>query len=193
MIGFGKKGKKAQRGNPFQNCCKTDNNCLGARGETLAVQYLKKQHYRILARNFQTKQGEIDIIARHGNWIAFVEVKTRTCRDDTQSRFGTAATAVNAKKQQHIILAARQYLYMYPSHARPRLDVIEIYLSPCARAALLQCNERKARHFTDARVVWIQNAFGDDAHMEYSPVRSIENKLTHQSYKNRKLFSFFRK
>lgn len=193
MIGFGKKEKKAQRVSPFQNCCKTDNNCLGARGETLAVQYLKKQHCRILARNFQTRQGEIDIIARHGDYIAFIEVKTRTCRDDTHIRFGTAATAVNAKKQQHIILAARQYLYMYPSHARPRLDVIEIYLSPCARAALLQCNERKARHFTDARVVWIQNAFGDDAHMEYSPVRSIENKLTHQSYKNRKLFSFFRK
>lgn len=153
---------------------------MGARGETLAVQYLKKQHCRILARNFQTRQGEIDIIARHGDHIAFIEVKTRTCRDDTHIRFGTAATAVNAKKRQHMILAARQYLCMYPSHARPRLDVIEIYLSPGSRTTLLQCNERKARHFTDAHIVWIQNAFGACAHMEYFPVRSTKNKLGHK-------------
>jgi len=57
----------------------TDKQKLGKRGEDLALTFLKKKHYKILARNFRAKRfGEIDIVACNKNQIVFVEVKTKS-------------------------------------------------------------------------------------------------------------------
>src|SRR3982751_3743722 len=66
----------------------------GRRGEKLAVKFLRQQGYKILYRNFRGRTGgEIDIVARHGDTLVFVEVKTRTRED-----FGRALDAVDREK-----------------------------------------------------------------------------------------------
>lgn len=81
------------------------NQSVGKLGEDLVCSHLKKNGYKILARNYRFRLGEIDIIAAKKNHTAFVEVKTRN--SDT---FGTPAEAVGARKQKSIILAAQQYI-----------------------------------------------------------------------------------
>lgn len=78
---------------------------LGCFGEDFAEQVLKLDHYRIVARNYRCKEGEIDIIAEKDDELFFIEVKTRR-----NQAFGTPAEAVDWKKQQHLRKAARQYL-----------------------------------------------------------------------------------
>lgn len=68
---------------------------LGIKGERLTIKYLKKQGYKILEKNYSTKFGEADIIAKKDNNIVFVEVKTRT-----SERFGTPSQAVGYDKQR---------------------------------------------------------------------------------------------
>ncbi len=97
---------------------------LGARGEEIAVVFLRKQRYRILERNFTTPLGEIDIIARKGRTLAFVEVKTRS-----SLAFGSPAEAVGMRKQQQIIKAAKWYLASgQGNRLQPRFDVISVLL-----------------------------------------------------------------
>ena len=72
-------------------------NTLGKEGEALAVSFCRKKGYRILEKNYRTVFGEIDIIARDGEMIVFIEVKTRT--DDT---FGYPFEAVDARKREKI-------------------------------------------------------------------------------------------
>ena len=78
---------------------------LGALGERLACHELRRRGYAILARSFRTRHGEIDIVARDGDVLVFVEVKTRASR-----RYGTALEAVTAGKQRRIAAMARSYL-----------------------------------------------------------------------------------
>lgn len=95
---------------------------LGRWGEQLAVRYLKRRLYRIVDTNFRAPTGEIDIIARRGKMIAFVEVKTRR-----SNRCGEAVEAVNARKQRQIIRTAQWYLAQHgESSLQPRFDVIAI-------------------------------------------------------------------
>ncbi len=81
----------------------------GRRGEEEAVRFLRSSGYRIVEQNFRSRHGEIDIVAidRKGKreTVVFVEVKTRT-----SERFGTAAEAVDARKQRHIINASHDFL-----------------------------------------------------------------------------------
>lgn len=77
---------------------------IGALGEEAAVKALRKNGYKILERNFRTKTGEIDIIAKDGEYTCFVEVKLRKRND-----FGTPADAINEKKRQRIVSAAKLY------------------------------------------------------------------------------------
>jgi putative endonuclease len=74
-------------------------------GEAAAIQYLQAQGYRILERNYRCRFGEIDVIARDGAVLAFIEVKTRRSR-----AFGPPAMAVTLRKQRHIIKASQLYL-----------------------------------------------------------------------------------
>ena len=73
-----------------------NNHELGKEGETRAVEFLWKKGYRILERNFRTKRGEIDIIARNRKEIIFVEVKTRKNLD-----YGFPSESVNDNKQKN--------------------------------------------------------------------------------------------
>lgn len=95
---------------------------LGRKGENLAASFLKKKGYRILATNFQVKQGEVDIIAQHRGDLVFVEVKTRST-----DAFGHPAEAVTVKKQQQIIRAAMVYLSQQNLFdASARFDVVSV-------------------------------------------------------------------
>src|SRR6185437_15717765 len=75
---------------------------LGRKGEDLAHRYLRYAGYRVVARNYRPGQdSEIDIVARDGGKLVFVEVKTRTSAD-----FGSPDRAIDREKQRHILRAA---------------------------------------------------------------------------------------
>ena len=92
---------------------------FGVRAERLARLYLRCKGYRILERGYRTPVGEIDIIARRGTALAFVEVKAR---NDLE----TAAHAIGARQQARITRAARAYIARHPDYADfdLRFDVI---------------------------------------------------------------------
>jgi len=95
----------------------------GKNGEELAVQYLEKQGYAIVERNYRVRAGEIDIIARDGEFLVFVEVKTRR-----SNRFGSPFEAVDFRKQQQIIRVARMYLARHGGeNYAVRFDVAAVY------------------------------------------------------------------
>ena len=95
---------------------------LGSFGEDVAREYLKKKGYKILGMNFSCRLGEIDIIARKGRYIVFVEVKLRK-----DASHGQAMEFVTAAKQHRLILATEFYLQRNPTRLQPRFDVIEVY------------------------------------------------------------------
>lgn len=95
---------------------------LGQRGEEQAARYLRLRGYRIVERNYRCRFGEIDLIARRGGFLVFVEVKQR--RD---ARFAEAREFVTAEKQRRILAAAQVYLAAEPCELQPRFDVIEVY------------------------------------------------------------------
>lgn len=97
---------------------------LGALGERLAAEHLERQGYRILERNFRCRMGELDLIARRGNDLVFVEVKLR--KDVSH---GEAREFVTASKQRKLLLTAEYYLSARPwaQDLQARFDVIEVY------------------------------------------------------------------
>ncbi len=97
---------------------------MGNRREEQAVSFLRKKGYRILARNFYCRQGEIDIIGEHEGYLVFIEVKYRGGRG-----CGDPAEAVDWRKQQKLYRAARYYLYKngYEEDKACRFDVIALY------------------------------------------------------------------
>src|SRR6266576_1263233 len=95
---------------------------LGISGEDLACDELRRRGYAILDRRYRTRFGEIDIIARDGDTIVFVEVKARLTDD-----FGGAAAAVTRWKQRRIAGMAVDYLSRRRLHECPcRFDVVTI-------------------------------------------------------------------
>ena len=95
---------------------------LGNSGEKLAVKYLKKNKYEILATNFTTHVGEIDIIAKDNEYIVFIEVKTRT-----SDLFGAPSEAVNREKQRKYGKVAQEFLIKNRLTDSPcRFDVVEV-------------------------------------------------------------------
>jgi len=78
---------------------------LGRRGEKLAADFLREQGYKILESNYRCKVGEIDIIARQGELIVFVEVKT-----SGTDRFGAPQSWVGPRKQRRLVSLASFYL-----------------------------------------------------------------------------------
>lgn len=78
---------------------------LGERGEGAACGFLKERGYAILEKNYKCKVGEVDVIARRGGRIAFIEVKTRT-----SSQRGAPQEAVDLRKQEKIFKVAQWYL-----------------------------------------------------------------------------------
>ena len=95
---------------------------LGKWGEGLAAEYLRKKRYEIIAANYHTRFGEIDLIAINKKTIAFVEVKLRK-----SDAFGRASEFVGSEKQRKIETSAKLWLSQNPTKLQPRFDVIEIY------------------------------------------------------------------
>ena len=102
---------------------KSENLVLGRIGETEATEYLESLGYKILERNYKNKLGEIDIIARDGDTIVFVEVKARGEGSIAQPR-----EFVDEIKQKKIISTANLYMMQYKVKLQPRFDVIEVFL-----------------------------------------------------------------
>ena len=97
---------------------------LGTQGENLAAHYLKSKGFQILVRNYRQKTGEIDIIARDGQWLVFIEVKTRK-----SLRFGQPYEAVTLKKQSQISRIALDYITRNKLHDQlVRFDVISVLM-----------------------------------------------------------------
>ncbi len=95
---------------------------LGKRGEDLACAELRRRGYEILARRYRTRKGEIDIVARDGRTIVFVEVKARAT-----ACFGSPAEAVTPWKQARIGRMAAEYLSRHGGFERAcRFDVVSI-------------------------------------------------------------------
>ena len=98
-------------------------NLLGAWGEALAAEYLRKNRYSIIAANYRCRLGEIDLIAENRNFLVFVEVKLRK-----SAAFAEAREFVDRKKQERLKQTALLYLAQHEDIAKqPRFDVIEIY------------------------------------------------------------------
>ena len=95
---------------------------LGSWGEERAAQYLRRRGYKILARNYSCRGGEIDVIASRGKYVAFVEVKLRK-----SAAFAEAREFVTRAKQQRIIMTAEMWLGETGCELQPRFDVVEIY------------------------------------------------------------------
>ena len=95
---------------------------LGKSGEDLACRELERRGYAIIARRYRVRGGELDVIARDGETIVFVEVKTRVGR-----RFGEAAEAVTSLKQLRMTRLAEEYLMRHHLADCPcRFDVVSV-------------------------------------------------------------------
>jgi putative endonuclease len=108
---------------------------VGRAAEDLAARFLERHGLAIVARNYRCRAGEIDLVARDGDTLAFVEVRLRGT-----AAFGGAAASVDAAKQRRILRAARHYL-------AGRSD------QPC------RCDVVLLDALDTARVEWIRDAF----------------------------------
>lgn len=98
------------------------NNLVGAWGETLAAEFLRKKHYRIVGTNFRCRYGEVDLIVQNRKYLVFAEVKLRK-----SANFAQAREFVDVHKQNRLRTTAEFYLSTNPTELQPRFDVIEIY------------------------------------------------------------------
>ena len=95
---------------------------LGQKGEEIAAAYLGEQGYEVLARNWRCPAGELDIVAREGQTLAFVEVRTR--RGD---RFGTPEESITPTKQAKLVELAQTYLQEHDlADENWRIDVVAV-------------------------------------------------------------------
>jgi len=101
---------------------------LGRLGEDLACRELERRGYAIVARRYRRRSGELDIIARDGDTIVFVEVKSRRGH-----AFGHAAEAVDFRKRRRLAQLAKGYVIRHRLTDRPcRFDVVSIHFDrPC--------------------------------------------------------------
>jgi putative endonuclease len=106
---------------------KDTSKAVGSKGEDLAVQYLKRKGFKVIERNYHCSAGEIDLIAREGKTLVFVEIKARS-----SSEFGLPQDAVDRFKQRKMIEAARYYLAErhLTEDIPARFDVVAIHLKP---------------------------------------------------------------
>ena len=93
----------------------------GAAGEVLAARFLRDKGYEVLAGNYHSRFGEIDIIAEDDEYIVFVEVKSRE-----EDSYYLPREAVTADKQRRIIKTALYYIAHHPNTRQMRFDVLEI-------------------------------------------------------------------
>ncbi len=111
-------------------------------GEACAADYLRRKRYKIIACNYHSRFGEIDLIAQRKNMIVFVEVKTR--RNET---YAQAREFVTNRKQARILASAQIWLENNETTLQPRFDVIEVY-APEGMAT------------KNPRIIHLEDAFG---------------------------------
>ncbi len=118
---------------------RTAKQAAGENAEARACDYLRQQGLQLLERNYRCRQGEIDLIMRHGDYTVFVEVRYR--RD---TRFCSGAETVDRRKQQKLVNAASHYLQRHRRLAQQpaRFDVISM-----------------SRQADAVHIEWIQDAF----------------------------------
>jgi putative endonuclease len=117
---------------------KRSTQALGLRGEEIACAFLENKKYAIVTRRFRMFRGEIDIVARDGGTLVFVEVKARA-----DESFGRPEESVTPGKQRQIRKIARGYLVENPlGDAACRFDVISILFG--------DGNDYRLEHFVDA-------------------------------------------
>jgi putative endonuclease len=102
---------------------------MGKRGEDLACRELERRGYAIIARRYRVRGGELDVIARDGPTLVFVEVKTRAGR-----MFGDAAEAVTPLKQLRMTRLAEEYLMRHHLADCPcRFDIVSVHVDAGAQ------------------------------------------------------------
>lgn len=114
-----------------------NHNDLGVQGEQLAINFLHQAGLEILESNWRHKKAEIDIIAKDGNILVFVEVKTRST-----DYFGNPEDFVSLKKQLRLADAAMVYLEKMNHDGEFRFDIVSIVKSPGG--------EQRLEHLEDA-------------------------------------------
>ncbi len=100
-----------------------DRRKIGNAAEDIAAAFLVAQGVQLLFRNYRRRLGELDLVARHGDVLLIVEVRTRS-----SNAYGGAAASVNGLKRRRIVRAAQQLLQQHPelSKLRARFDVIAV-------------------------------------------------------------------
>ena len=107
-------------------------NELGSHGERIAASYLAGRGFQVLDRNWRCREGELDIVARHGDALVFCEVKTRR-----GVGYGHPVEAVTPAKQRRLRVLAHRWLSAHDEHARElRFDVVGVLVRP-SRPALV--------------------------------------------------------
>lgn len=108
---------------------------LGHTGEAVAAKYYIRRGYLLLNHNYRTRMGELDLILYKDGGVVFAEVKTRR-----SAGFARPAEAVDFRKQQRLIAAAKSYLQNSPyADAPARFDVVEV--EPAAGGWRVHCIE----------------------------------------------------
>ena len=110
----------------------------GSHAEDVAAAYVQQRGLKVLVRNYRCRFGEIDLIARDGKTLVFIEVRMRT-----SDRFGGAAASITAAKRRRLVAAARHYLAAAGRDRPSRFDVVLLRGEP-------------------PEIEWIANAFGED-------------------------------
>jgi putative endonuclease len=113
-----------------------EHNNLGKAGENQAEAYLIRKGYTILERNWYSTHKELDIIAKDGNWLVIIEVKTRT-----GYTWEPPESAVNNKKIKRITQAAHHYICLHQIDAPVRFDILSV---------VRENNSWSIEHFEDA-------------------------------------------
>ncbi|MBL0129519.1 MAG: YraN family protein [Flavobacteriales bacterium] len=105
-----------------------EHNLIGAQGEQLACRYLEEHGFEIVERNWRYGRHEIDIIAKQGPELVFVEVKTRST-----DQHGEPEEAVKKGKRGRMIKAANAYVQATGTDLRVRFDIVSIILHPSGK------------------------------------------------------------
>jgi putative endonuclease len=111
---------------------------LGRQGENLAAAYLEGLGCELVARNWRTRTGELDIVVREGDWLVFVEVRTRRAAAGGATPFlGSPEESVTPRKRIRLSATAEAYLFEFPWAGPWRIDVIALELHPDGAIARL--------------------------------------------------------
>jgi len=111
---------------------------LGQLGEDYATGYLTRHGCTVLARNWRTRAGELDIVAQDGAWLVFVEVRSRRhSRTHQVPTLGKPEDSVTPAKQARLIAMAEAYLFEHPWDGPWRIDVVALELRPDGSVARL--------------------------------------------------------